>query len=124
MTIASAPPGAHPATISYGPAINTAAVLLSRYGNVPAERTAHLIGMLLGIPVSAKFVDKAASRLDSRLQDAGFDAAMQTALAAEPARRPRRDGPISPAAAGLLTRRGERDLLTETLTGLAIAISF
>jgi hypothetical protein len=44
-------------------------VLLSGYGNVPAERTTHLIGILLGIPVSAGFVDKAASRLDGRLQD-------------------------------------------------------
>ena len=85
VTIADAPPGTHPGTICYGPGINTAAVLLSGYGNVPAERTAHLIGMLLGIPVSAGFVDKAASRLDGRLQDAGFDDAMQAALAAEPA---------------------------------------
>ncbi|HEY1003538.1 MAG TPA: DUF6444 domain-containing protein, partial [Streptosporangiaceae bacterium] len=44
VTIADTPPGAHPGTISYGPGINTAAVLLSGYGNVPAERTAHLIG--------------------------------------------------------------------------------
>ena len=39
------------------PGINTAAVLLSSYGNVPAERTANLIGMLLGVPVSPGFVD-------------------------------------------------------------------
>jgi transposase len=37
--------------------------------------------MLLGMPVSAGFVDNAASRLDSRLQDARFDEAMQDALA-------------------------------------------
>ena len=85
VTTADAPPGAHPGSISYGPGINTAAVLLSGYGNVPAERTAHLIGMLLGVPVSPGFVHKAASRLDDRLHDAGFDAAMQAALAAEPA---------------------------------------
>ena len=85
VTTADAPPGAHPGSISYGPGINTAAVLLSGYGNVPAERTAHLIGMLLGVPVSPGFVDKAASRLDDRLHDAGFDAAMQAALPAEPA---------------------------------------
>jgi hypothetical protein len=41
--------------------------------------------MLLGMPVSAGFVDKASARLDARLQDAGFDGAMQAALAAEPA---------------------------------------
>ena len=85
VSTADAPPGARPGSICYGPGINTAAVLLAGYGNVPAERTAHLIGMLLGTPVSAGFVDKAASRLDARLQDAGFDDAMQAALAAEPA---------------------------------------
>jgi transposase len=85
VSTADAPPGARPGSICYGPGINTAAVLLAGYGNVPAERTAHLIGMLLGMPVSAGFVDKAASRLDIRLQDAGFDDAMRAALAAEPA---------------------------------------
>jgi transposase len=84
VTTAGAPPGAHPGTISYGPGINTAAVLLSGYGNVPAERTAHLIGMLLGIPVSAGFADRASARLDEKLQAAGFDDAMQAALADEP----------------------------------------
>jgi hypothetical protein len=49
VTIADAPPGVHPGTISYGPGVNTAAVLLAGYGKVPAERTAHLIGMLLGM---------------------------------------------------------------------------
>ena len=38
---------------------NALAVLLSCYGNVPPERAAQVIGMLLGIPVSAAFVDKA-----------------------------------------------------------------
>ena len=61
VNAAQAPPWAHPGSVSYGPGINTAAVLLTSYGNVPAERTAHLIGMLLGMPVSAGFVDKAAS---------------------------------------------------------------
>jgi transposase len=79
-----APPWAHPGTVSYGPGINTAAVLLSSYGNVPCERTANLIGMLLGVPVSPGFVDLASERLSARLQDAGFDDAMQAALAGEP----------------------------------------
>ena len=35
LAIAAAPPGAHPGTISYGAGLNTAAVLLSGYGNVP-----------------------------------------------------------------------------------------
>jgi Transposase IS66 family/Family of unknown function (DUF6444) len=78
------PPWAHPGSISYGPVINAAAVLLQSYGNVPSERTANLIGMLLGVPVSPGFVDLASERLNGRLQDAGFDAAMQAALAAEP----------------------------------------
>ena len=85
VTTAAAPAGVHPGTISYGPGINAAAVLLSAYGNVPAERSANLIRMLLGIPVSPGFVDLASERLGARLQDAGFDDAMQAALAAEPA---------------------------------------
>ena len=60
-------------------------MLLTCYGNVPAERAANLIGMLLGVPVSAGFVDGASERLASRLDGAGFDEAMQAALAAEPA---------------------------------------
>jgi transposase len=81
---AELPPWAHPGSISYGPGINTAAVLLSAYGNVPAERTANLIRMLLGVPVSPGFVDGASERLSSRLEDAGFDDAMQAALEKEP----------------------------------------
>jgi len=59
-------------------------VLLTSYGNVPAERAANLIGMLLGVPVSPGFVDGASERLSSRLDEAGFDEAMRAALAAEP----------------------------------------
>jgi transposase len=84
VNAAQPPPWAHPGSISYGPGINTAAVLLSCYGNVPAERTANLIGMLLGVPVSPGFVDSASERLSNRLEDAGFDEAMQAALANEP----------------------------------------
>jgi transposase len=84
VTTADAPPGAHPGTISYGPGINGAAVLLSGYGNVPSERAARLIAMLLGMPVSPGFVDRASARLDEKLRAAGFDAAMQAALADEP----------------------------------------
>jgi hypothetical protein len=50
-------------------------VLLAGSENAPAERTAHLIGMLLGMPVSAGFVDRAASRLtgsSSRSPKAGL----------------------------------------------------
>jgi transposase len=59
-------------------------VLLSSYGNVPSERTANLIGMLLSVPVSPGFADLASERLNGKLEDAGFDAAMEAALAAEP----------------------------------------
>src|SRR6266571_7126957 len=40
--------------------------------------------MLLRMPVSAGFADKASARLDGRLQDGGFDDAMRAALAQEP----------------------------------------
>jgi hypothetical protein len=85
VTRAAAPDGAVAGSVSYGPGVNTAAVLLSAYGNVPAERAATLIGMLLGMPVSPGFVDQANARLSERLGAAGFDAAMQAALCGEPA---------------------------------------
>jgi transposase len=84
VNAAQLPSWAHPGSVSYGPVINAAAVLLQSYGNVPSERTANLIAMLLGMPVSAGFVDLASERLNGRLAGAGFDAAMQAALAAEP----------------------------------------
>jgi hypothetical protein len=84
VNAARGPGQSYPGSVSYGPGINTAAVLLSSYGNVPSERTANLIGMLLGMPVSAGFVDLASERLSARLEDAGFDDAMQAALEKEP----------------------------------------
>ena len=51
---------------------------------MPTERTANLIAMLLGMPVSAGFVDLAADRLADNLSAAGFDEAMRAALLAEP----------------------------------------
>jgi Transposase IS66 family len=83
-TVAAPPPGAHAGSVCYGPALNAAAVVLASYGNVPPERAARVIGMLLGVPVSAGWVDKAAARLSAQLAEAGFDAAMLAALAAEP----------------------------------------
>jgi hypothetical protein len=70
--------------VSYGPALNAAAVVLTSYGNVPPERAAHVVDMLLGVPVSAGWVDKAGARLSRQLEQAGFDAAMCAALTAEP----------------------------------------
>jgi transposase len=45
------------------PALNAAAIVLTAHANVPPEKVAQVIGMLLGVPVSAGWVDKAASRL-------------------------------------------------------------
>ena len=70
MTFAAPPPGLHTGAVCYGPVLNAAAVLLSCYGNVPAERSAQLIGMLTGEDVSAGWVDKAVARVNARLQAA------------------------------------------------------
>jgi transposase len=83
VTFAEPPPGLHAGSVSYGPVLNAAAVLLSAYGNVPAERAAQVMGMLLGIEVSAGWIDKAAARVNGQLRTAGFDDAMIAALAAE-----------------------------------------
>ena len=83
VTFAEPPPGLHAGAVSYGPALNAAAVLLSCYGNVPPERAAQVMGMLPGIEVSAGWVDKAASRVNAQLEAAGFDDAMTAALASE-----------------------------------------
>jgi hypothetical protein len=59
--------------------LNGAAVLLSCFGNLPAERSARLTGQ----EVSSGWVDKAVARVDAGLRAAGFDEAMFAALAAE-----------------------------------------
>ena len=76
VTFAAPPPGAHAGSVSYGAVLNAAAVLLTAYGNVPPERAAQLMGMLLGAGVSAGWVDKAGSRLSALLGKAGLDEAM------------------------------------------------
>jgi transposase len=58
-------------------------VLLTAYGNVPPQRAAQVIGMLLGAPVSAGWVDKASARLPAMLGEAGLDEAMLAALAGQ-----------------------------------------
>jgi len=83
VTWADAPPGFHQGCVAYGPVLNGAAVLLSCSGNVPAERSARLIGMLTGQDVSAGWVGKAVARVNAGLIAAGFDEAMLAALAAE-----------------------------------------
>lgn len=82
VTTASTP-FARPGTVTYGPNVNAAAVLLSSDGNVPVERTAMLLEALLGAPVSAGFVARAHARLADMLAVAGFDTAMKAALRAE-----------------------------------------
>jgi len=65
--------------------LNAAAVVLTAYGNVPPERAAQVTGMLLGVPVSPGWVDKASTRLAAQLGKAGLDAVMLAALAAQDA---------------------------------------
>jgi len=79
----SAPPFGAAGNVTYGPNVNAAAILLASEGNVPLERTAHLMAALLGAPVSTGFVARALERLAARLGAAGFDEAMKTALRAE-----------------------------------------
>jgi len=67
----------------YGPHVNAASILLAREGNVPIERPAALLAMMLGAPVSTGFVARALERFAQRLAAAGFDDAMKTALRAE-----------------------------------------
>ncbi|MGH3124083.1 MAG: IS66 family transposase [Streptosporangiaceae bacterium] len=85
VTFAEPPPGMHAGAVSYGAVLNAAAVVLTAYGNVPPERAAQVIAMLLGIPVSPGWVDKASARLAAQLGRAGFGEAMLAALAAEKA---------------------------------------
>ncbi len=83
ITVAAPPPGAHAGSVSYGPALNAAAIVLTAHANVPPEKAAQVIAMLLGVPVSPGWVDKAAARLARQLGRAGFEDAMEAALAAE-----------------------------------------
>jgi hypothetical protein len=85
VTFARPPAGAHAGAVSYGAVLNAAAVVLTAYGNVPPERAAQVMAMLLGVPVSPGWVDKASARLAAQLGRAGFDAAMLAALAGEKA---------------------------------------
>jgi hypothetical protein len=68
--------------VAYGPALNAAAIVLTAHANVPPEKAAQVIAMLLGVPVSPGWVDKAAARLARKLAGAGFEEAMEAALSA------------------------------------------
>jgi hypothetical protein len=82
-TTTAAPPLGQAGTVSYGPNLNAAAIVLGSAGNVPVERTAMLIQALLGVEVSVGFVARAAERLADKLATAGFDEAMKAALRGE-----------------------------------------
>jgi hypothetical protein len=84
ITTACPPDGGVVNGISYGPVLNTAAVALTSFGNVPVQRASNLVEILYGQQVSAGFVDRANARLAGRLCAAGFGEAMQAALLAEP----------------------------------------
>jgi hypothetical protein len=85
VTFAEPPPGAHAGSVSYGAVLNAAAVVLTAYGNVPPERAAQVMAMLLGVRVSPGWMDKASARLAAQLGKAGFDEAMLAALAGQDA---------------------------------------
>jgi transposase len=70
--------------VSFGPVLGTAAVALTAFGNVPTERAAMLVEIMLGQRVSAGFVDRANTRLAGQLERGGFETAMRAALLAEP----------------------------------------
>src|SRR5256885_3081889 len=69
-------------TVTYGPNVNAAAILLASQGNVPVAATAGLMAALLGSPVSTGFVARAHERFADVLGVAGFDGAMIAALPA------------------------------------------
>jgi transposase len=82
-TTTAVPPFGTAGSVSYGPNLNAAAILLASEGNVPIERTAMLMEALLGASVSTGFVARALERFAQRLAAGGFDDAMKTALRAE-----------------------------------------
>ncbi|MGH3828122.1 MAG: IS66 family transposase [Pseudonocardiaceae bacterium] len=82
-TTTAAPPFGAPGTVVYGPNVNAAAIPLASEGNVPIERTAALMAMMLGAPVSTGFVARTLERFAQRLQASGFDDVMKAALRAE-----------------------------------------
>jgi transposase len=82
-TTTAVPPFGMAGSVSYGPNLNAAAILLASEGNVPIERTAMLMEALLGASVSTGFVARALERFAQSLAASGFDDAMKTALRAE-----------------------------------------
>jgi hypothetical protein len=128
VTTARAPSGGPVNGIWFGPVLNTAAIALTAFGNVPTERAARLVGMLTGQEVSAGFVDRANARLGEQLTAAGFDDALLAALLAEPvltadespvevvtpARDPDTDEPVPGAPHVLVLRTADERLVRLT----------
>lgn len=82
VTTASVP-FAQAGSVTYGPNVNAAAILLDSEGNGLVERTAMVMAALLGAPVSTGFVSRVHQRLAEHLDAAGFTAALKDALRAE-----------------------------------------
>jgi len=83
VTFADPPPGAHAGSMCYGAVLNASAVVLTAYGNVPPQRAAQVMAIVLGVPGLAGLDRQGSARLAARLGKAGFDAAMLAALARE-----------------------------------------
>jgi hypothetical protein len=70
-------------TVAYGPKVIAGAILPAGGGDVPTERTAALMAVMHGAPVSTGFAAWALERFARRPIGAGFDDTMATALRAE-----------------------------------------
>lgn len=87
--------------------------------NVSPEKASQVIVMLLGVPVSPGWVDKAAARLARQLREAGFDEAMEAALAAEAARARGDTTPDQGKPGSLRERYDKAAAFCVTITGFA-----
>lgn len=82
VTTAAPPPGVAGGPTCYGPNVVAAATLLASTDVIGIERTAELMAVLLGAPVSTGFVSRCLVRLDDALTAGGFEDALKDALRA------------------------------------------
>lgn len=80
VTTAAPPPQVSGGQTCYGPNVIAAATFLASTDVLGLERTADLMSALLGTPVSTGFISRCLVRLDTALQNAGFEDALKTAL--------------------------------------------
>jgi len=80
VTTAAPPPQVSGGPTCYGPNVIAAATFLASTDVLGLERTADLMSALLGTPVSTGFISRCLIRLDTALQNAGFEGALKTAL--------------------------------------------